>query len=205
MVMGPFVVAGWAAVLLAVPAPAVAQAPVVNLLGSEALQRGMAVAARVWDNPCGGEVGARWEGAADQSWIASADYDFPSWPPDPALFTNCAIVFNRALATSVYLTEPDRICTVVVHEYGHLSGRMTDNPADPNYVDVAFIHPACQSPPVAPAPAPVAAPVAVEPTAVGRPVKQSTTRGTRKRVCRRWATRAAFRGWPCSRRARWRG
>jgi len=172
----------------------VSPATASDLLTSPELARAQAVAGEVWGNPCGSVVGTRWGSSGNPAWIAQAAYDFPGWPPDPAQFTDCAVVFNPDQAGSIYLTEPDRVCTVVVHEYGHLAGQMSDDPGTANYVDIAAVHPAC----VSPAP-PVLEPLPELPPPFGAPPAAAVTgakpRAAVKRVGpRRLYSRLRLRG-----------
>jgi hypothetical protein len=87
-------------------------------VGSAQMTAVVALAQRYWaTNPCGGVVQLRWVS------MPPASNGLATWfnPVDPyaqpELNTDCVISLNR----DAYLPW-DRFCTVVVHEFGHLSG-----------------------------------------------------------------------------------
>lgn len=82
-----------------------------------AMQRAYGTALKHWGaTPCGGAVHLSWramgpEYNAVSEWLALD-------PRQPSTYSDCNVVFNDAIA----FTEP-RLCTVMVHEIGHLLGR----------------------------------------------------------------------------------
>jgi hypothetical protein len=80
-------------------------------------------AERYWNaSPCGGNVALTWRAYSPRTEEARAFWANPlAFYGYPELKTDCAIVFN---------SRP-RFCTVVVHEYGRLTGHPhSDDPLD---------------------------------------------------------------------------
>jgi hypothetical protein len=105
----------------------------------------MALAAGHWGmTPCGGQVAMNWTGAlsrgvnAQSSWANDVDpYAQPSRNVD------CAI----ALSTRVEWDWP-MLCTVVIHEVGHLTGHdHVDDPDDIMYYAYMRPAPECEATP----------------------------------------------------------
>jgi hypothetical protein len=128
--------------------------------------------------PCGGRVSIAW-GALDpslnaqSSWVNPVD-DFAQ----PSLNSDCQIT----LSTGTWWDWP-KLCTVVVHEIGHLTGH--DHVADPaDIMYFAYVQPAPEcaatpepvetGPPTPPTPPPAA------PRAVAKKVVKKTKRPAKK-------------------------
>lgn len=118
-----------AALAIAVLAPAaVAQAPAAPsvrfAVGSPALEAAQAIARAHWGvDPCGGDVAIAWVPLeryvnALSSWTVQASDAYAA----PELNRDCRI----DLSTRMAFAWP-KLCTVVVHEYGHLAGRRHDD------------------------------------------------------------------------------
>lgn len=114
-----------AALVIATLAPAaVAGAPVAPsarfAVGGSALERAQAIARAHWGaDPCGGEVHLTWAPLeryvnAVSSWTVRAADAYAA----PERNTDCRIVLSTRMAFGW-----PKLCTVVVHEYGHLLGR----------------------------------------------------------------------------------
>src|SRR3954471_24267064 len=131
-------------------------------VGGAAMQAAEVVARAYWNaDACSGQVEVSW---TDQSQTINA---VSSWknPTDgynnPGQNFDCTVEFNRDLDY-----DWPRFCTVLVHEFGHLTGHK--HSPDPNDVMAAYYNrplQQCQDtadPTAAPAPAPVPAPPVVE-------------------------------------------
>jgi hypothetical protein len=83
-----------------------------------AVKTAVQMAGRHWGmNACGGQVNLGW-GRLDTSLNAQSRWQNPkSSYGDPQENTDCVVVLN----TAVQFDWP-RLCTIVVHEYGHLTG-----------------------------------------------------------------------------------
>src|SRR5580765_8543039 len=96
-------------------APAFADAPGED---AAAVARAQSIARAYWGvDPCGGAVGVSWAALGPDT-NASSTWENPVGAyDDPAENADCEIVFNSAQDW-----DWPRFCTVLVHEYGHLSG-----------------------------------------------------------------------------------
>lgn len=180
--------AAHAAVSLPV-AVAVADPAVTFAIGSPAEVEARQVAVAHWGvDPCGGQVALSW-GVDDPGVNARA-----SWSNAISPYANagqngqCAVVFNRGQAF-----DWPKFCTIVVHEYGHLSGEIhsTDGPdvMSPVYHSPS---PDCVAAPN-PLPVVVSAPgLAPAARAAAAPVRTST-RSARRAIARGRAGRASAR------------
>jgi hypothetical protein len=125
--------------------PAVAapqQSPALRYpVGSAGMTTAIAVAERYWNaSPCDGDVALTWRPYTPVTEDARAYWTNPlAFYGAPELNTNCAIVFN-----SRALLPWSRFCTVVVHEYGHLTGHPhRDDPLDVMAPTKRLTLPAC--------------------------------------------------------------
>lgn len=114
-------------------------------VGSPGMTAAVAIAARYWGAAaCGGDVALSWSSADPPSINARATWFNPVDPfAAPQLNHDCSIVFNA----NAWLPWP-RFCTVVVHEWGHLTGHPHSD--DPNDVMAAVMRapsPACAAAP----------------------------------------------------------
>lgn len=103
------------------PAGAAAASPpqVAFAVGSPSMQAAQALARAHWHmDPCGGHVDLRWTVLDDDINAVSTWSNPRSSYGDPQENSDCSIDFN----THVPFDWP-MFCTVVVHEYGHLSGQ----------------------------------------------------------------------------------
>src|SRR4051812_10175608 len=133
-------------------------------VGGAAMQAAEGVARAYWNaDACSGQVEVRW---TDQSETINA---ISSWKNPTSGYDNptenfdCTVDFNRGLSY-----DWPRFCTVLVHEFGHLTGHQ--HSPDPDDVMAAYYNhpvPQCEATPdptAAPVPPPVplveAAPVA---------------------------------------------
>jgi hypothetical protein len=101
----------------------------------------IAVADRYWNaSPCDGHVAMTWLAYGPRTEEARAFWTNPlAYYGYPELNTDCAIVFN----SQAWLPWP-RFCTVVVHEYGHLTGHPhSDDPLDVMAPTTHWTLPAC--------------------------------------------------------------
>lgn len=137
----------------AIPAAAEAQAPAERYaVGTPALQAAQQIARAHWGvDPCGGQVELVW--ADDEAAInARATWSNPvAAYGTPEHNASCRITLNPRIPFDWV-----KLCTVVVHEYGHLAGHPhgEDGPDVMSPLYRAPL-PACAA---APDPAPVAAP-----------------------------------------------
>jgi hypothetical protein len=159
-------------------------------VGSPAMLAAQSIAVANWGgSPCGGAIDISW-GQDDPTINARSYWANPrSAYDDPQLNTGCRIVFNVSMAFTW-----EKFCTVLVHEYGHLSGRphTADGPDLMSPIYRAAL-PACSGTPdpsAAPsAAAPAAAPPAAAPAApivvdALAPARSVTTKSTRTRTAR---------------------
>lgn len=103
-----------------------------------------AIAVAHWGtDPCAGNVAISW-GTLPEN--INAHSDWFGMLGQPETFINCAIVFN---VNADYGWDWPKFCTVVEHEFGHLSGHdHVDDPHDimsPYYV---FASPECSTQPI---------------------------------------------------------
>jgi hypothetical protein len=126
--------------------------------------------------PCGGKVALGWAslGArtnAQASWANDADDPFSQ----PSSNSGCEI----ALSLQAEWDWP-KLCTVVVHEVGHLTGHPhVDDPDDVMYLSYVAPVPECAS---TPEPAETGAPRAAAKTKVKAKVKVKAKRATKRRA-----------------------
>lgn len=111
-----------AAILAALAMAAPAQAAPGYQLATW-LDRSQAIAERVWNQPCSGQV---------EVVLAPLplEHDAETLVNDATRpFTNCSIVLNLML-----MNRPAYLCTVLLHEYGHAAGvPHSDNPRSVMY------------------------------------------------------------------------
>lgn len=132
-------------------------------VGGAAMQAAASVARAYWGaDPCGNQVDIRWTDQSNTINAVSSWKNPTSSYDNPAQNLDCEVDFNRDLSY-----DWPRFCTVLVHEFGHLTGHQHSE--DPNDVMAAYYNrplAQCQATPdptAAPAPAP-APPVAVTAT-----------------------------------------
>jgi hypothetical protein len=143
-------------------AAAAAEFPIAGAPGTEA----ESIAVAYWGvNPCGGTIDVSWGeldpslNALSQWWNPTSLYDNPSEN------SNCSITFNEAQTW-----DWPMFCTIMVHEYGHLSGHQHVN--DPtNVMNPVYVGPIAQC---ASAPNPI--PQAPAATASGVKVKAASAK-----------------------------
>ena len=131
--------------------------------------------ARWATEPCGGQVAMTWthmgEGINARSQWMSIDVH------DPSTYSECSITYNLDVDW-----DWPKLCTVVEHELGHLSGHdHVNDPHDvmsPYYV---FAAPECALPKSRQATAPDRAPRSVASSTRASSTKKSSKRSTRKR------------------------
>ena len=97
-------------------------------LGSQPMQAAQAIARQHWGvDPCGGQVAISWVSLAPTINATSTWTNPKSSYDNPDLNGDCRIEFNTGMDF-----DWEKFCTVVVHEYGHLSGK----PHSPDVHDV---------------------------------------------------------------------
>src|SRR4051794_4357121 len=123
-------------------------------IGGAAMQSAETVAQSYWDaQPCGGDVSIKWTDQAPDTNAVSSWVNPSSAYDNPTQNFNCEVDFNRDIGF-----DWARFCTVLVHEFGHLTGHA--HSPDPSDVMAAYYtRPLAQcvstSDPTAPAAAPV--------------------------------------------------
>lgn len=147
--------AGWSS------APALADPATDYAPGSAGLASAQQVAQAYWGaDACGGQVGVSWAQLDAQTnarsyWIYYGD------PYDAKAYADCRVTFNTQVSWSW-----NRFCTVLVHEYGHLTGHShTEDQGDVMYA--YYERPLKECAAAAPAPAEASAPVATQRAARG--------------------------------------
>ena len=151
-------------------------------VGSAGMSLAVSIAERYWDaDPCGGDVALSWA-TVDPSWVNARAY----WSNPIGVSGHadanfaCSVVFNA----NAWLPWP-RFCSVVAHEYGHLTGHShSDDPSDVMAGVIRTTLPACAA---------VADPAAMgrarsrmgtgsrrAPTRAGNPVTRGSTNRTRR-------------------------
>lgn len=190
LVLAVLLAAAFACALTA--ARAQAAAPDVEFaVGSPAMTAAEAIAKAYWGgaDACGGAVDVQWTDLALNTNAVSTWSNPTSAYDNPRENSDCHVSFNRLLGF-----DWPRFCTVLVHEFGHLTGH--DHSPDPNNVmtaiyngpvDVCVAAPDPNATPAATPAAPVAAPAPVA-TAASRTVHPTTQR-THRRVRRHRAHR----------------
>lgn len=180
---------GWVALLAAavIAAPAGAAPPAI---GTPEFDQLVQVATGYWPAPpCGGAVEYAY---AD---LPGTTVGYASWmqpavaAPDPAAFSACRIDIERALDV-----ESATLCTVIVHELGHLRGLVhATDPADVMYANLRSPLAECAA--AFPPPAEVAQEVAVvlEPRAAAPRKQRWAKRGRAKALSAARAQRRAAR------------
>jgi hypothetical protein len=116
--------------------------------GTAAEARARDIARATWGGePCGGQVTISWMDRSP-SINASAIWGYAvDLYADPELNVQCQIRFNPAARF-----DWSKFCTVMVHEYGHLSGHAhSEDPHDLMYAYYEGPIPACVDAPVKPA------------------------------------------------------
>jgi hypothetical protein len=166
----------------------------VFAVGSQPMQVAQGLARQHWGvDPCGGQVTISWTPLAPQINATSTWTNPRSSYDNPDLNGDCRIEFNTGMDF-----DWDKFCTVVVHEYGHLSGK--PHSPDPHNVMAAFYDdalPECVAAEAsvgqAPAPAPAAdaskagaqAARVTQPSAGRAAPAKATPKKHRKRVVKR--------------------
>ncbi|MCW2506070.1 MAG: hypothetical protein JWO79_4354 [Actinomycetia bacterium] len=151
-------------------APALADPATDYAGGTELTQRAQDIARSVWAaDPCAGEVTISWM-ALSPTVNATSTWSNPVGQYDaPAQNTVCAIAFNTAVSWDWV-----RFCSILVHEYGHLTGHPHDD--DPASIMSAFYtRPVDQCAAAAPVAAPAATVAAAAP-ATAAAVSAATVR-----------------------------
>jgi hypothetical protein len=177
--------------LAAAPAVRAADSPATRWpVGGSTLRAAMALATEHWGMaPCGGRVALSWTS------LGAATNAQSSWANDvdpyrqPSSNTDCEI----ALSLQPEWDWP-KLCTVVVHEVGHLTGHdHVDDPTDIMYFTYVAPAPECASTPepvetgapaAAPAPAAKSA-KAAKPRSPAKPVKRPKAQQRRRRAAAR--------------------
>jgi len=96
------------------------------------------VASTYWGGePCGGQIDVRWEHRGPD---LNARAEWFGVAAQPETYTACSITFNLDVDWT-----PEKLCTIDVHEHGHLMGHDHDSSVlmGPYYVDPI---PECVSP-----------------------------------------------------------
>ena len=112
-------------------------------VGSQPMQTAQAIAKQHWGvDPCGGQVAISWVPLAPNINATSTWTNPKSSYDNPDLNGDCKIEFNTGMDF-----DWAKFCTVVVHEYGHLSGK----PHSPDEHDVMSAYyedplPECETP-----------------------------------------------------------
>jgi hypothetical protein len=109
-----------AALVLLLPGHAFAAEPAATEYapGSPAMVLAQSVAVAYWGtDPCGGQVTIAWTPDVPSVNARSAWYNPVSTFGDPELNSVCSVTLNSALTFTWA-----KLCTIVVHEYGHLTG-----------------------------------------------------------------------------------
>jgi Matrixin len=166
--------------LVALPTAALAddgEAPAIPVPAADSLMAtAHSLAVGRWaTEPCGGQVAMSWthmgEGINARSQWMSIDVN------DPSTYSECSITYNLDVDW-----DWPKLCTVVEHELGHLSGHdHVNDPHDvmsPYYV---FAAPECALPKSQPAAAPDRAPRSVASSKRASSAKKATKRSTKKR------------------------
>jgi hypothetical protein len=169
--------------------PAAAQAdvapPQLPVPAADALTtaaHGLAVAH--WGvDPCGGQVTVTWAhmGAGINARSQWMSYDIHN----PATYSQCSITYNLDVDW-----DWPKLCTVIEHELGHLSGH--DHVNDPHDVmSPYYVYPTPECAAGAPAAAPAPATTAEAPAVTASPSRAATKKAKRKVTKRRATTRSA--------------
>jgi hypothetical protein len=140
-------------------------------------------------DPCGGQVTVVWTILAPQVNATSTWSNPIGGYADPAQNSGCKIEYNELASW-----DWPKLCTVVVHEMGHLSGH--DHSPDPNDVMSAYYTrplAACDTPGpgLPPAPAPAAATSGASSSAPAAPASSSTRSATPKTKTHKAKTKQA--------------
>jgi hypothetical protein len=144
--------------------------------------------------PCGGQVTVAWAhmGAginARSQWMSTDVHD-------PATYSDCSISYNLDVDW-----DWPKICTVVEHELGHLSGH--DHVNDPHDVmSPYYVYPSPECAAGQPAGAPVATPVSASAPTKGTSPASSRKAATRKATTRKDAKRKAAKRKAAKRKAK---
>jgi hypothetical protein len=151
-------------------------------IGSPAEQLAIQIAKQTWTtDPCAGQVTVTW-GALGADVNAQSSWTNPQSAYDaPQLNGDCSVTFNPSADF-----DWAKFCTVMVHEYGHLSGK--PHSPDPNDVMNAYytvpIQACVNATPDGFKPAPAAAPASQATTAAVRakatPKKAKTVKKAKK-------------------------
>jgi hypothetical protein len=152
----------------------------VFTIGSSAEQLAIQIAKQTWGvDPCAGQVTVTW-GALGADVNAQSSWTNPQSAYDaPQLNGDCSVTFNPSADF-----DWAKFCTVMVHEYGHLSGK--PHSPDPNDVMNAYytvpIQACVNATPDSFKPAPAAAPASRATTAA---VRAKATPKKAKKVTRK--------------------
>ena len=152
-------------------------------VGGVAMQAAQGLARAYWGaDACSGQVDVQWTDL-DPTINAISSWRNPTSAYDTAAQNfDCSVRFNRLLAY-----DWARFCTVLAHEYGHLTGHQ--HSADANNVMTAIYNKplaeCVNAPdPNAPVPAPVAAPVEQTPSTAPVASTVRTAQATKARAAR---------------------
>jgi hypothetical protein len=130
-------------------APALADPAADYAAGSAPLASAQQIARAYWGaDACGGQVDVSWT-TLDPDTNAMSYWSYTGGPYDAATYSNCRISFNTRVSWSW-----NKFCTVLVHEYGHLTGHAhAEDEGDVMYAYYEKPLPVCEA--ADPAPAPV--------------------------------------------------
>jgi hypothetical protein len=178
--------------------PALAADPAADFApGTSPVAAAQEIAKTHWQaNPCGGQVTLVWM-ALSASVNATSTWANPAGQYDaPEQNTSCQIAFNTALTW-----DWTRFCSILVHEYGHLSGH-AHSPDAADIMYAFYEHPVDECVAAAPgqpatapeiaAPAPAPAVPAAAPTADSSTAAQIKARAAKATPA---AHHTAKRGW----------
>ena len=165
--------------LRSVPAQPTAPADQAFAVGTPAMAAAENVAHTYWGDaaPCGGQVDIQWTDLTTDTNAISTWSNPTSAYDNPKQNSDCHIALNRLLEF-----DWSRFCTVLVHEFGHLTGHA--HSPDPNNVMTAIYNGPVDVCLDAPAPAPAVTPATPAPKPTATAASRSTTRAAKARTHR---------------------